>query len=414
MLRRHDPEIPPAASSTRPIFRPAAAARGPARRKAARVSAARWLGWRTERFDARLARTIDRARPEVLLAFSDVGSMAALPLCRRLGIPTIVSMVHGDVREEQELLAREDGVVARFHADLPGRRRSRPRPPGLAARAPAPRPRAGRSRARPLGAHRRNVGAARNARRQDPCDPLRRRLPPVPPARGKQHGSDCTFLFAGGISQRKGIKYLLEAWRRIRRPGWRLQLLGPLPADLGPLEPYLEMVEPLGRVSHAEMPARMAAADVFVFPSLFEGSAVVTYEALASGLPSVVTPKRRLGRPRRHRRLRRPLRETSKPWRSGWSSSAMTPSCAPAWPAQPALALWHSTGRATTTRSSPPSMTCSAARAEPDQKNPHVRLRRVGRTGDSLFEQPTGSILHPGEMSGPHGRALLRLCDGRV
>ena len=25
---------------------------------------------------------------------------------------------------------------------------------------------------------------------------------------------------------RKGIKYLLEAWRMIRRPGWRLQLLG--------------------------------------------------------------------------------------------------------------------------------------------------------------------------------------------
>ena len=34
----------------------------------------------------------------------------------------------------------------------------------------------------------------------------------------------------------------------------------------------------------------MAAADVFVFPSLFEGSAVVTYEALACGLPGVVTP----------------------------------------------------------------------------------------------------------------------------
>ncbi len=35
----------------------------------------------------------------------------------------------------------------------------------------------------------------------------------------------------------------------------------------------------------------MAAADVFVFPSLFEGSAVVTYEALACGLPCIVTPR---------------------------------------------------------------------------------------------------------------------------
>ena len=114
-----------------------------------------------------------------------------------------------------------------------------------------------------------------------------RRFRPLP---GKRHGSECTFLFAGGISQRKGIKYLLEAWRVIRRPGWRLQLLGPLPSDVSPLRPYLEMVELLGPVAHAEMPSRMAEADVFVFPSLFEGSAVVTYEALACGLPSVVTP----------------------------------------------------------------------------------------------------------------------------
>ena len=106
----------------------------------------------------------------------------------------------------------------------------------------------------------------------------------------KQHGPSCTFLFAGGITQRKGIKYLLEAWRLVRRPGWRLQLVGALPRDPRPLAKYLDEVELLGRVGHAEMPARLAAADVFVFPSLFEGSAVVTYEALACGLPSIVTP----------------------------------------------------------------------------------------------------------------------------
>src|SRR5207253_2487205 len=114
-----------------------------------------------------------------------------------------------------------------------------------------------------------------------------RRFVPDP---AKRHGTSCTFLFAGGITQRKGIKYLLEAWRLVRRPGWRLQLLGPLPRVTEPLEGYLDDVELLGRVGHAEVPRLMASADVFVFPSLFEGSAVVTYEALACGLPSVVTP----------------------------------------------------------------------------------------------------------------------------
>ncbi len=110
------------------------------------------------------------------------------------------------------------------------------------------------------------------------------------PGYARRPGSECTFLFAGGITQRKGIKYLLEAWHRVKRPGWRLQLLGALPRDIGPLADYLDGVEHLGRCGHAEVPARMAAADVFVFPSLFEGSAVVTYEALACGLPSIVTP----------------------------------------------------------------------------------------------------------------------------
>jgi glycosyltransferase involved in cell wall biosynthesis len=65
--------------------------------------------------------------------------------------------------------------------------------------------------------------------------------------------------------------------------------LGTPPKDLGPMNGLLDQVELLGRVGHPEVPSHMAAADVFVFPSLFEGSAVVTYEALACGLPCIVT-----------------------------------------------------------------------------------------------------------------------------
>ena len=199
-------------------------------------------------------------------------------------------MVHGDVREEQQVLEREAETSPEFLPIYLGNGRldleeldwlheRRLRDLALADRVVVPSEHIAES-------HR----AARDAARAGPRDPLRGRLPAVPATHRQAHGAECTFLFAGGISQRKGIKYLLEAWRLIRRPGWRLQLLGPLPKDIAPLRPYLETVEPLGQVAHAEMPARMAQADVFVFPSLFEGSAVVTYEALACGLPSVVTP----------------------------------------------------------------------------------------------------------------------------
>jgi len=289
LLRRHDPEIPPESVRTFPGF-------DVALRLEARLGErhARWKGalarWRTDWFDARLARIVDRARPEAVLLFSDVGSAATLPLARRLGIPAIVSMVHGDVRDEQQVLELEAAAAPDFmriylggahldRAQLAWLHERRLRDLALADRVLVPS----------------DHIALALVRHGTPAEKLRvipyaadcRRFRPLD---GKRHGPDCTFLFAGGISQRKGIKYLLDAWRLIRRPGWRLQLLGPLPSDLAPLEPYLESVEPLGRVSHAEMPARMAEADVFVFPSLFEGSAVVTYEALACGLPSVVTP----------------------------------------------------------------------------------------------------------------------------
>jgi glycosyltransferase involved in cell wall biosynthesis len=224
------------------------------------------------------------------LIFSDVGSECALPLCRSLGIASVLSMVHGDVREERHLLEREAEAAPDFfpiylgdgkldREELAWLHDRRLRDIELADRILVPSDHI----AATLVRH----GTAPEKVRVVPYAADTRRFRPDS---AKRHAATCTFLFAGGITQRKGIKYLLEAWRRVRRPGWRLQLLGALPRDPGPLRDYLDEVEHLGRVAHSEVPARMAAADVFVFPSLFEGSAVVTYEALACGLPSLVTP----------------------------------------------------------------------------------------------------------------------------
>ena len=244
---------------------------------------------RTARFDASLARAVEHERPDMLFIFSDVGSECALPAARRLGIASVLSMVHGDVREELRVLQAErerspdffsiyltDGPVS--ESELGWLHERRLREVELADRVLVP----SEHIAEELVSH----GTARDRIDVVPYAANVERFRPVA---GKALGAECTFLFAGGICQRKGIKYLLEAWRTVRRPGWKLQLLGGMPADARPLEPYRDEVEWLGRIGHRNVARVMAGADVFVFPSLFEGSAVVTYEALACGLPSIVT-----------------------------------------------------------------------------------------------------------------------------
>jgi alpha-maltose-1-phosphate synthase len=288
LLRRHDPEIPagrvwavPAVDVAQRLETCIAGRAQTMKRLLAQA--------RTDWFDRRLARFALHHRPAAILLFSDVGSARTLPLSRRLGIPTVLSMVHGDVREETRVLEQEaesapeffpiylgDGALDRAELDWLHQRRLRDIALADVILVPS------NHIAETLTAH----GTPSRKIRVIPYAADCRRFRPL---KEKRPEAGCTFLFAGGVTQRKGISYLLAAWARIRRPGWRLQLLGPLPANSGPLRPMLDQVELLGRVSHADMPARMAAADVFVFPSLFEGSAVVTYEALACGLPSVVT-----------------------------------------------------------------------------------------------------------------------------
>lgn len=247
---------------------------------------------RTHWFDRRLAGELAATRPSALLAFSDVASGVSMPLCRKLGIGVVLSMVHGDVREEARVLEAEaihspeffplylgDSTLDREEMAWLHARRLRDLEQADKILVPSDH----------IADVLTREGVDRGRIRVIPYAADCRRFRPL--TRQRPEEGSCTFLFAGGVSQRKGVKYLLEAWAKVRRPGWKLQLLGPMPRRLGPLEGLLEGVEPLGRVGHPEVPAHMASADVFVFPSLFEGSAVVTYEALACGLPTVVTPE---------------------------------------------------------------------------------------------------------------------------
>jgi glycosyltransferase involved in cell wall biosynthesis len=102
------------------------------------------------------------------------------------------------------------------------------------------------------------------------------------------------LLTVGRLVPQKGQLYLIEAMPDILRAHPLAQLLI---VGMGFLEQKLRaQVDALGLRSSVrflgrreDVPALMGAADIFVFPSLFEGLGVSLLEACASGLPCVVS-----------------------------------------------------------------------------------------------------------------------------
>lgn len=97
-------------------------------------------------------------------------------------------------------------------------------------------------------------------------------------------------LFAGQVGLRKGAPYLLEALRDLGPGRVQARFAGEVALDAERIAPYREVATFLGAVPRMEMPELFHWADVFVLPSIVEGSATSTYEALVSGLPVVATP----------------------------------------------------------------------------------------------------------------------------
>jgi glycosyltransferase involved in cell wall biosynthesis len=99
------------------------------------------------------------------------------------------------------------------------------------------------------------------------------------------------IMFAGAMTQRKGLADLFAAMRLLNRPDIQLVVLG-APAPNAPLSFYRSQYSAFqyeGTRPHAEVLQVMRSCDVFVLPALVEGRALVQLEALASGLPLLVT-----------------------------------------------------------------------------------------------------------------------------
>lgn len=241
------------------------------------------VGRRNEHMDRRVARSV-RARPPAVVIGHDGSALHAARAAREVGALAVLNQVIGHVEHGLEIERDEAARAPQFAettASLP---------------------------AWIIERHR--VELAETDAVVVPSDYVRdtltaRGVPPTkiavipygvdverfrPPATSRPRDR-FRMLFVGHLSQRKGIGYVLEAARRLKGlPGLELVLVGRKIGADAAFAPYADLFSYVSHVPFHEVHTLFQDADVFVYPSLHEGSAFVTYEALASGLPIVTTP----------------------------------------------------------------------------------------------------------------------------
>jgi glycosyltransferase involved in cell wall biosynthesis len=106
----------------------------------------------------------------------------------------------------------------------------------------------------------------------------------------RKHGNGpLRVLFAGSLSQRKGLADLFQAMKVLRRGDIQLVVMG---SPSAPMSFYRKQFD--GFVyepprAREEVLALMASCDVLALPSIVEGRALVQQEAMSRGLPLVAT-----------------------------------------------------------------------------------------------------------------------------
>lgn len=98
------------------------------------------------------------------------------------------------------------------------------------------------------------------------------------------------IIFTGGMTLRKGVHYLLQAYSELKLPNSELLLIGSFNEEIRPFfEKYAGQFRFVGHVPQAELYRYYSQGSVFAMCSIEEGLALVQPQAMACGLSIIAT-----------------------------------------------------------------------------------------------------------------------------
>jgi glycosyltransferase involved in cell wall biosynthesis len=224
---------------------------------------------------------IDRDRPDLCYVFTQVG-LETLQAARKLGIPSVLESPNGHIRAFREVYRQETGRWCN------GDYRGHPTE-AMVARVEKEYELADYIRVSSEWARSSLIAGGVPPEKvhvlQQPVDLDRYQ----PPSGKRSKGGPLRVVFVGSLDLRKGFVYLLDALKRLDQKSFRLQLLG----ATGDRCCAQLLAKHSSCLNFEAAPGNAVAAyhgsELFVLPTLEDGSPFAVAEAMASGLPAIVT-----------------------------------------------------------------------------------------------------------------------------
>jgi len=233
-------------------------------------------------FDSRVAQRLQKIEIDAVYAYEG-GALETLRRARRLGIAAIYDLPSGYWYWERDLLMEEaerNPEFAGLHpklADSPGHMQWKDEELRLADYVFVASQHVRRTLAGVVADQRIRV--------------VNYGAPPVQMAQAMSRGTKgpLKILFVGALIQRKGIGYLLDAVDRLGAQV-ELTLIGTRFAPNARVDEACRRGRWIETMPHDQVLEVMKNSDVLVLPSLSEAFGLVVTEALACGLPVIITP----------------------------------------------------------------------------------------------------------------------------